>query len=123
MCTANLMLFRRPIRILPFTAALLLLWERGRKPRPPTHMSIVRLAPSATRECNGPSPLPGWAAPSYRLDAAHVIEDFSRGNPFYHSDVGYLVYRMDRKDGAVSQRRWRIGPDGREIAVGIQSTM
>jgi predicted CXXCH cytochrome family protein len=52
----------------------------------------------------------------YRLDAAHLVEDFSRGNPFYHQ-MSDTWYRMDRKNGAVSQRRWRIGPDGREIAV------
>jgi Flp pilus assembly protein TadD len=58
----------------------------------------------------------GMARSFYRPEAAQPAEDFGRGNPFFH-ERSATWYRMDRRDGAVYQRRWRIGPDGKEIDV------
>src|SRR5579871_1384389 len=113
MCTANLMFFRRSIRILPFTAALLLLWAQTSPPNTYVDSKVCALCHAQIARTFA---LTGMGRSFYRLDAAHVVEDFSRGNPFYHQ-MSDTWYRMDRKDGTVSQRRWRIGPDGREIAV------
>src|SRR5665213_2183841 len=117
MCAANLMFFRRSILILPFTAALLLLWAQTSLPNsaPNTYVDSKACALCHT-EIARTFALTGMGRSFYRLDAAHMVEDFSRGNPFYHQKSD-TWYRMDRKDGAVSQRRWRIGPDGREIAL------
>ena len=110
------MFFRRSIRILPFTAALLLLWALWAQTSPPNTYVDSKVCALCHAEIARTFALTGMGRSFYRLDAAHVVEDFSRGNPFYHQ-MSDTWYRMDRKDGAVSQRRWRIGPDGREIAV------
>src|SRR5215472_9970463 len=112
MSTANLMSFGRSLRILPFTA-LLLLWAQTSPPNTYVDSKVCALCHAQIARTFA---LTGMGRSFYRFDAAHVVEDFSRGNPFYHQ-MSDTWYRMDRKDGAVSQRRWRIGPDGREIAV------
>ena len=58
--------------------------------------------------------LTGMARSFYRPHPGNQIEDFARGNPFYHQPSG-TWYRMVRRDDGYYQRRWRIGPDGREI--------
>ncbi len=115
------MFSRRSIRILPFTilafiAALLLL--RAQNSSPVTSNAYVDSKVCATchAETARTFALTGMGRSFYRSDAAHTVEDFTRGNPFHHQ-LSDTWYRMDRKDGAISQRRWRIGPDGREIDV------
>src|SRR5271156_6390715 len=106
MCTANLMFFRRSILILPFTAALLLLWAQTSPPNktsPPNTYVDSKVCALCHAEIARTFALTGMGRSFYRLDDAHVAEDFSRGNPFYHQ-MSDTWYRMDRKDGAVSQR-------------------
>ena len=47
-------------------------------------------------------------------------EDFTRGNPYHHEASG-TWYAMEQRGGAWFQRRWRLGPDGKEIHVQQQS--
>jgi predicted CXXCH cytochrome family protein len=60
--------------------------------------------------------LTGMARSFYRPAGEPPPEDFARGNPFFHqpSDTWYA---MLQRGGAVYQRRWRIGPGGKEIDV------
>lgn len=60
--------------------------------------------------------LTGMARSFYRQAAAPRLEDFARGNPFFHQPSG-AWYAMLQRDGAVYQRRWRIGYGGKEIDV------
>lgn len=59
--------------------------------------------------------LTGMARSFYRPTASNVVEDFSRGNPFFHEASG-TWYAMLKKDGETYQRRWRIY-DGKEVDV------
>jgi hypothetical protein len=52
----------------------------------------------------------------FRLQAQNVTEDLARGNPFYHR-LSETWYAMEKRGDEYFQRRWRIGPDGREAEV------
>jgi predicted CXXCH cytochrome family protein len=60
--------------------------------------------------------LTGMARSFYRPAGNPPVEDYARGNPFFHQPSG-TWYAMLQRDGAVYQRRWRIGYDGKEIDV------
>jgi predicted CXXCH cytochrome family protein len=60
--------------------------------------------------------LTGMARSFYRPAANPPVEDYARGNPFFHKPSG-TWYAMLRRDGETYQRRWRIGYDGKEIDV------
>jgi predicted CXXCH cytochrome family protein len=57
----------------------------------------------------------GMARSFYRAPGKSV-EDFTRGNPFYHQPSG-TWYEMVQRDGAWYQRRWRLGYDGKPASV------
>ena len=44
------------------------------------------------------------------------VEDFTRGNPFFHQASG-TWYAMVKRDDTYFQRRWRVSPAGQEIHV------
>ena len=60
--------------------------------------------------------LTGMARSFYRPVGNPPVEDYARGNPFFHqpSNTWYAVLQ---RDGALYQRRWRIGYGGKETAV------
>lgn len=58
----------------------------------------------------------GMGRSFYRPSPQNRIEDFTRGNPFYHERSG-TWYAMLQRDGKLYQRRWRIDGQGREIHV------
>lgn len=58
----------------------------------------------------------GMARSFYPLTPQHAIEDYTKGNPFYHAASG-TWYAMERRGGAYYQRRWRIDNNGKEIDV------
>jgi predicted CXXCH cytochrome family protein len=60
--------------------------------------------------------LTGMARSFYRVQPQNAVEDFTRGNPFYHQLSG-TWYAMLKRDGTYYQRRWRIGNSGQEIHV------
>jgi predicted CXXCH cytochrome family protein len=60
--------------------------------------------------------LTGMARSFYRPAGNPPVEDFARGNPFFHKPSG-TWYAMLQRDGAVYQRRRRIGFGGKEIDV------
>ena len=102
--------------VLPLTAALLLL--RAQTPGPAASNAYVD-----ARQCAGCHAkiarnysLTGMARSFYRLQPSITVEDFDRGNPFYHQMSG-TWYGMSRRDGKFYQRRWRVGPDGKETEV------
>jgi Flp pilus assembly protein TadD len=60
--------------------------------------------------------LTGMARSFHRPQTQNTLEDYTRGNPFYHRLSG-TWYAMEQRDGAYYQRRWRIGYAGKEIDV------
>jgi Flp pilus assembly protein TadD len=60
--------------------------------------------------------LTGMARSFQRPQPQNTLEDYTRGNPFYHQVSG-TWYAMEQRDGAYYQRRWRIGYAGKEIDV------
>src|SRR5579884_2757835 len=45
-----------------------------------------------------------------------LIEDFEKNNSYYHP-ASDTHYQMLRRGGRIFQRRYQVGPDGREINV------
>jgi predicted CXXCH cytochrome family protein len=60
--------------------------------------------------------LTGMARSFYQPPGKPPVEDYVRGKPFFHKPSG-TWYAMLQRDGAVYQRRWRIGYGGKEIDV------
>ena len=56
--------------------------------------------------------LTGMAKSFYRPSPANTIEDYSKGNPFYHAPTG-AYYAMAQRGGKYFQQRWQIGADGK----------
>jgi Flp pilus assembly protein TadD len=52
--------------------------------------------------------LTGMARSFHRPGPENTLENYSRGNPFYHQMSG-TWYAMEQRDGVDYQRRWRIG--------------
>ena len=48
----------------------------------------------------------------YRPSSANSIEDYSKGNPFYHAATG-AYYAMEKRGAEYFQRRWQVGGDGK----------
>jgi tetratricopeptide (TPR) repeat protein len=53
----------------------------------------------------------GMARSFYRPSPANTVEDYSRGNPFYHAATG-AYYAMAQRGGRYFQQRWQLGADG-----------
>src|SRR6266567_603367 len=77
----------------------------------------LMVAAQTTRICAGCHPkiartyaLTGMARSFYRP------QPLTTGSPFYHQ-LSNTWYSMVSRDGTLYQRRWRIGPDGKEINV------
>ena len=60
--------------------------------------------------------LTGMGRSFYRLQPRTSVEDFTRGNPFFHQASG-TWYAMVKRDDTYFQRRWRVSPAGKEIHV------
>jgi tetratricopeptide (TPR) repeat protein len=56
--------------------------------------------------------LTGMAQSFYRPGPANTIEDYGKGNPFFHAPTG-AYYAMAQRDGKYFQRRWLMGADGK----------
>src|ERR1700677_4439224 len=54
----------------------------------------------------------GMAKSFYRPSPANSIENFGKGNPFYHAPTG-AYYAMALRAGKYFQQRWQIGADGK----------
>jgi predicted CXXCH cytochrome family protein len=54
----------------------------------------------------------GMAKAFYRPGAANTIENYGKGNPFYHAPTG-AYYAMAQRAGKYFQQRWQIGADGK----------
>jgi predicted CXXCH cytochrome family protein len=50
----------------------------------------------------------------YRPAAANRIEDYAKGNPFYHAATG-TYYAMAQRGGKYFQQRWQPGADGQPV--------
>jgi predicted CXXCH cytochrome family protein len=53
----------------------------------------------------------GMAKSFYRPSLANTIENYSKGNPFYHAPTG-AYYAMAQRGGKYFQQRWQIGAGG-----------
>ena len=58
----------------------------------------------------------GMGRSFYRPQPQSMVEDFTRGNPFFHQSSG-TWYAMVQRDGQYFQRQWRVSPTGQEIHV------
>ena len=58
----------------------------------------------------------GMGRSFYRPQPRAMVEDFTRGNPFFHRPSG-TWYAMVQHDGQYFQRQWRVSPAGQEIHV------
>ncbi len=58
----------------------------------------------------------GMGRSFYRPSTQAMVEDFTRGNPFFHQSSG-TWYAMVQRDGQYFQRQWRVSPAGQEIHV------
>jgi Flp pilus assembly protein TadD len=56
----------------------------------------------------------GMGRSFYRPQPQSMVEDFTRGNPFFHQLSG-TWYAMVKRDGQYFQRQWRVSPAGQEI--------
>ena len=54
----------------------------------------------------------GMAKSFYRLNPANTVENYGKGNPFYHAPTG-AYYAMAQRAGKYFQQRWQIGADGK----------
>jgi tetratricopeptide (TPR) repeat protein len=54
----------------------------------------------------------GMAKSFYRPSPANNIENFGKGNPFYHAPTG-AYYAMTLRAGKYFQQRWQTGADGK----------
>src|ERR1700683_3033719 len=54
----------------------------------------------------------GMARSFYRPAASNRVEDYSKGNPFYHAPTG-AYYAMAQRGGKYFQQRWQVGADGK----------
>ena len=54
----------------------------------------------------------GMAKSFYRPAASNRVEDYSKGNPFYHAPTG-AYYAMAQRGGKYFQQRWQVGADGK----------
>jgi Flp pilus assembly protein TadD len=60
--------------------------------------------------------LTGMGRSFYRPQPQTEVENFTRGNPFFHQASG-TWYAMVKRDGKYLQRQWRVSPAGQEIHV------
>ena len=56
--------------------------------------------------------LTGMAKAFYRPSPANTIENYGKGNPFYHAPTG-AYYTMAQRAGKYFQQRWQIGADNK----------
>jgi predicted CXXCH cytochrome family protein len=54
----------------------------------------------------------GMAKAFYRPSPANTIEDYNKGNPFYHAPTS-AYYAMAQRGGRYFQQRWQLGADGK----------
>src|SRR5262245_8214909 len=106
---------RRRLIFVLFLPALILL----RSQTPPASNSYVDSRQCATCHAKIAETYArtGMGRSFYRPGAASsvsgAVEDFTRGNPYFH-EPSSTWYAMTQRDGAWYQRRWRVGPDGKE---------
>jgi predicted CXXCH cytochrome family protein len=105
---------RRLLAIASAAAAFALLWGQGSAPSN-SYIDAVRCGECHARIAKTYA-LTGMARSFYRPQAMHAPEDFTRGNPFRHKASG-TWFAMEQRGGLWYQRRWRLGPDGKEISV------
>ncbi|HWC96183.1 MAG TPA: tetratricopeptide repeat protein [Candidatus Sulfopaludibacter sp.] len=58
----------------------------------------------------------GMGRSFFRMQPQTAVEDFASTKPFYHAPSD-MYYRMVDRDGKYFQRRWQVGPDGKEINI------
>ena len=58
----------------------------------------------------------GMGRSFYRPAAANQMEDYTRGNPYYHK-ASDTWYRMDVRSGEYLQTQYQTGPDGKQTNV------
>src|SRR5262245_23709015 len=95
-------------------AALLLL--RGQGTTPANSYVDSRKCAECHSQIARTYPLTGMGRSFYRPRAGKEEEDFTKGNPFHHM-VSDTWYAMEQRGGVWYQRRWRLGPGGKEMHV------
>jgi predicted CXXCH cytochrome family protein len=106
---------RKLSRVLPFILFLLLRGESPTAAAPNAYVD-ARLCSGCHEKIAKTYALTGMARSFHPARGGKTIEDFARGNPFFHQKSG-TWYAMLQRDGNYYQRRWRIGPGGQEINV------
>lgn len=96
-----------------FAAALFTAWAQSERPAgPATGFADPKVCATCHEAIAETYRHTGMAKAFYRPGPANDIENFAKGNPFFHAATG-ADYSMERRGGDYFQSRWETDADGK----------